>query len=406
MSYKQHFPIFENNPELVYLDSAATTQKPKQVIDAINKFYQSENANIHRGLYNLSIEATKKYEEARKTISRFINADENEIIFTSGTTHSINLLVYTIDSLTLEEKQKGVNEIVLSEMEHHSNLVPWQQLAKHFGYKLKFIPITDNFELDYEKAKEIITDKTAILSITHVSNALGTINNVKQLITLAKEKNPNAITIVDAAQSIQHIKTDVKELNCDFLVFSGHKLYGPMGIGILYGKKQILEKLRPFYFGGDMITSVTLENSEFQNPPAKFEAGTQNIASVIALGESIKFINSLGINQISKQEQELKNYVLNKLKYIKNIEIYHSSNLDNTSGIISFNLKNIHSHDVASLLNDYNICIRAGHHCCMPLMTKLGITGTARISLGIYNTKEDIDKLIESLIKIREVFNN
>ncbi len=401
---KQHFPIFETNNELVYLDSAATAQKPKQVIDAIANFYKNENANIHRGLYNLSIEATKKYEEARKIIADFINADESEIIFTSGTTHAINLLVYTIDSLTWSEKQKGVNEIILSEMEHHSNLVPWQQLAKHFGYKLRFIPITDNFELDYEKAKEIITDKTAILSITHTSNALGTVNNLKQLITLAKEKNPNAITIIDAAQSIPHMKINVKELNCDFLAFSGHKIYGPMGIGVLYGKKAILEKLRPFYFGGDMVTSVTLENSEFQNPPAKFEAGTQNITSVISLGESIKFINSIGINQISKHEQELKNYALNKLKNIKDIKIYHSNNLSNTSGIISFNLKNIHSHDVASLLNDYNIAIRAGHHCCMPLMSALNIQGTCRISFGIYNTKEDIDKLYNALIKIQEVF--
>ncbi|MBI2629223.1 SufS family cysteine desulfurase [Candidatus Pacearchaeota archaeon] len=404
MSYKQHFPIFETNKELVYLDSAATTQKPKQVIDAVTKFYEEENANIHRGLYNLSIEATKKYEEARKIVAEFINADENEIIFTSGTTNSINLLVYTIDSLTWTEKEKGKNEIVLSEMEHHSNLVPWQQLAKHFGYKLKFIPLTNNFELDYNKAKEIITDKTAILSITHISNALGTINNVKQLITLAKQKNPNIITIIDAAQSIQHMKTNVKDLDCDFLAFSGHKTYGPMGIGILYGKKPILEKLRPFYFGGDMITSVTLDNSEFQNPPAKFEAGTQNIASVIAMAEAIKFINNIGLSKIQQHEQELKIYALTKLKQIKDIAIYHSPNIENTSSIISFNIKGIHSHDLASLLNDYNIAIRAGHHCCMPLMSALGISGTARISFGIYNTKDDIDKLCNALIKIREVF--
>ncbi|MBS3092192.1 cysteine desulfurase [Candidatus Pacearchaeota archaeon] len=402
---KQHFPIFENNPELVYLDSAATTQKPKQVIDAITSFYEKENANIHRGLYGLSIEATKKYEEARKIIADFINADENEIIFTSGTTHAINMLVYTIDSLTWTEKGKGKNEIVLSEMEHHSNLVPWQQLAKHFGYKLKFIPITDNFELDHNKAREIITDKTAILSITHTSNALGTINNAKELINLAKQKNPDVITIVDAAQSVPHIKIDVKELDCDFLAFSGHKLYGPMGIGILYGKKEVLDKLRPFHFGGDMIKSVTLEASEFQPVPNRFEAGTQNIASVIALGEAIRFINRIGLSKIQDHEKQLKKYALTKLKTIKNIDIYHSSNTDNTSSIISFNLKGIHSHDLASLLNDYNIAIRAGHHCCMPLMSALNITGTARISFGIYNTKEDIDKLCDALIKIQEVFN-
>lgn len=398
--YKNLFPIFEKNPALVYLDSAATTQKPKIVIDKEKEFYKNKNSNIHRGLYKLSEEATQEYEGARKIIAKFINASQNEIIFTKGTTESLNLLAYTIDSLTWENKNKGKNEILLTEMEHHSNLVPWQQLEKAFGYKLKFIPIKKDLTLDYNQAKKLINKNTAIVSISMISNALGTQNDVKSLIKLAKKHK--AITIVDAAQAIAHKKINVKELDCDFLAFSGHKTFAPFGIGVLYGKYKLLDKMRPFHFGGDMIESVSFNSSTFQNPPIKFEAGTQNIAGAIALGEAISFINKIGIKNIENYESKLTDYTYNKLKTIKGITIYKPKNSQN---IISFNLNGIHCHDVAQILSDkFNICIRAGHHCAMPLMTKLKIAGTCRISISIYNTKEDINKLISSLIKVKEVF--
>ena len=396
MSYKNQFPIFENQKNIVYLDSAATTQKPKGVIERINNFYKNENSNIHRGLYKLSENATKEYENSRKIIAKFINADNNEIIFTKGTTESINLLVYTIKEIL----PKGKNEIVLSEMEHHSNIVPWQQLEKVSGYKIKIIPIKKDLTLDYKAAKKIINNKTAIVSISLISNALGTINNIKEIIKIAKKYN--AITIIDAAQAVSHIKIDVKNLDCDFLVFSGHKTYGPLGIGILYGKYNLLEKLRPFNFGGDMIKSVSFKESKFLESPHKFEAGTQNIPGAIVLGEAINFIQKIGFNNIQKHEKNLLNYTYENLKTIKGITIY---NPKSSQSIISFNLKGIHCHDVAQILGDENICIRAGHHCAMPLMSRLGINGTCRISLGVYNTKEDIDKLILGIKKCREVFN-
>ncbi|MEK6874046.1 MAG: SufS family cysteine desulfurase [Nanoarchaeota archaeon] len=396
MNLKNQFPIFENQKNLVYLDSAATTQKPKSVIERINSFYKNENANIHRGLYSLSENATKEYENSRKIIAKFINCKENEIIFTKGTTESLNLLAYTI----LELLSKGKNEIILTELEHHSNIVPWQQLEKSFGFKIKVIPIKKDLTLDYNAAKRIINNKTAIVSISLISNALGTINNTKEIIKLAKKYN--ALTIIDVAQAVSHIKINVKNLGCDFLAFSGHKVYGPMGIGVLYGKYNLLEKLPPFNFGGDMIESVSFEKSTFQKPPYKFEAGTQNIPSAIALGEAINFINKIGINNIQKHEKSLLNYTYESLKTIKGITIY---NPKNSQSIISFNLKGIHCHDVAQILGDENICIRAGHHCAMPLMNKMKISGTCRISLSIYNTKEDIDKLIQGLKKVKEVFN-
>lgn len=399
MSYKKHFPIFAENKNLVYLDSAATTQKPKIVIEALNKFYAKQNANIHRGLYQLSENATEEYEKARKIVAKFIGANEKEIIFTKGTTESINMLVYTIDSLIQNNKSKGKNEIVLTELEHHSNLVPWQQLEKAFGYKLKFIPIKKDLTLDYNAARKIINKNTAIVSISMVSNALGTQNDIKSIIKLARKHN--AIIIIDAAQGIAHKKIDVKNLDCDFLAFSGHKAFAPFGIGVLYGKYALLNKLRPFHFGGDMIESVTLNNATFQLPPHKFEAGTQNISGAICLREAINFINKIGMKNIEEHESMLTDYAYNKLKTTKGITIYKPKN---SSNIISFNLQGIHCHDVAQILGDENICIRAGHHCCMPLMKKLNVAGTCRISLSIYNDKNDIDMLIKGLSKVKEVF--
>ncbi len=394
---KSDFPIFENYPNLVYLDSAATSQRPKQVIKKITDFYEKENANIHRGVYTLSEQATTKYKEARKKVAEFINADEKEVVFTRNTTESINMLSHQIKPLL----QEGKDEILLTEMEHHSNLVPWQQLAKNHNLKLKFIPLTDNYELDYVKAKELINEKTAILSVTHISNVLGTVNDIKQLIDLAKEHN--VLTIIDAAQSVQHTKVDVKELNCDFLVFSSHKMLGPLGIGVLYGKQDHLENIEPILFGGGMINSVSYEDATFTDLPEKFEAGTQNIAGAIGLATAIDYIESIGLKKIQEHEKDLLNYALEQLSNLEKIEIYNPGK-EKSSSIISFSLKDIHPHDVAEILNGNNIAIRAGHHCCMPLMKKLNLPGTCRISFSIFNTKEDIDRLIEGLKKCQEVF--
>ena len=404
---KLDFPIFKNNPKLIYLDNGATTQKPKQVIEKIKEFYENFNANASRGLYGISEKTTTLYSNARKIVADFIGAKSEEIIFTKNTTDSLNSLAYVIENLI----PNGKDEIVITEMEHHSNLIPWQQLAKRKSeismfpdgkrknWKLKFIKIKDDFSLDMEDAKEKINSKTAIVAFTHVSNALGTINLAKELVKLARENN--ALSVVDATQSVPHIKVDVKDLDCDFLVFSGHKMLGPTGIGVLYGKKNLLEKMPPFSFGGGMIKNVSFENSEFADLPEKFESGTQNIADVLGLAEAIKYLEKIGMDNIEKWEHELRNYLLIELDKIKGVEIY---NPKKSSGIVSMNIKGIHPHDIASMLDEDGIAVRAGHHCCMPLMKKLGLNGTIRVSFYIYNTFEDIDKFVEAVKKIKEKF--
>ena len=390
MELKKDFPILKN---IVYLDSAATTQKPKQVIEKIKDYYENYNANIHRGLYKISQKATEEYENSKKIVASFINASKDEIIYTRNATESLNLLAYTIKPLL-----KGKN-IILTELEHHSNLVPWQQFCREYGFSLKFIPINEDFTLDMDEARELINKDTAILSVTHISNAIGTINDVKELIQMAKKVN--ALTIIDAAQSIPHRKIDVKDLNADFLVFSGHKMLGPTGIGVLYGKKELLNQLQPFLYGGDMINEVTFQNATWNKLPEKFEAGTPNIAGAIGLAAAIDYLKNIGIENIEEREKELFEYAMKKMKKIKGIKIYSPKN---SSSIISFNLEGIHSHDIATILDSKNICIRAGHHCTMPLMNKLGIAGTARLSLYFYNTKEDIDSLIQGLEEAKKIF--
>lgn len=397
MSLKKDFPIFEKNKKLVYLDSASTSQKPKEVIETIKFFYENDNANIHRGIYDLSEKATEKYNSSRKKIAEFINAKQTEIIFTKNTTESINLLARTIKPIL----EKGKNEIVLTEMEHHSNLIPWQKFAEENNFKLKFIPITSNYELDYSEAEKLINKQTALVSLTHISNVFGTINDIKKIINLAKEKK--ALTIIDGAQSIVHTKIDVKDLKCDFLAFSSHKMFGPFGLGILYGKENHLVNMNPFFYGGGMVDLVNYEKSAFREHPEKFEAGTQNISGVIALESSINYINKIGLDKIREHENNLLKYALEKLKSLDKIIIYNPGR-DKSSSIISFNIKNVHPHDIASILNEDNIAVRAGHHCCMPLMKKLNISGTCRISFSIYNTEEDIDRLIEGLKKVQEIF--
>lgn len=392
---KKDFPIFEYNKSLIYFDNAATSQKPKQVINFVKDFYEKGYANIHRGVYRLSEKATELYMQSKKIIADFINAKPEEIIYTRNTTESINLLSYTLPSII----KTGKNEIVLTEMEHHSNLIPWQQLAKRNKMKLKFIKLR-GYGLDLGDAEKKITKKTAIVSLTHISNSLGTINPVKEIIKLGKNKG--AITVIDAAQSAPHMKVDVKNLDCDFLAFSGHKTLGPTGIGVLYGRKELLEKLHPFNFGGEMIKRVTYENASWADIPMKFEAGTPNITGAIGLGKAIKYMEKIGIGNINNWEKRLTNYALDKLKDVEGIKIYNLGR--KSSAIISFNLLGIHPHDVASLLDSYGITIRAGHHCNMPLMKILGVPGTCRISFSIYNTFEDVDKLAFALKKIKEKF--
>ncbi|MDO8642606.1 MAG: cysteine desulfurase [Candidatus Woesearchaeota archaeon] len=399
---RKDFPLLRtkmNDKKLVYLDNAATTQKPKQVIQAIKEFYEKDNANIHRGIYTLSEQATQRYEDAKKTVAGFINARPDEIICTRSTTESLNLLAFTLPELFTGKDER--TEIVLTEMEHHANLVPWQQVAKRKGWTLKFIRMKEDFTLDYEDAKKKISEKTAIVSVGHVSNALGTINDVETICRIAHEKG--ALFIVDAAQSAPHMPIDAKKIGCDFLAFSGHKMCGPTGIGVLFGRKELLEKMPPFNTGGDMIRKVTYENAEWNDVPMKFEAGTPNIAGAIGLAAAIEYLKKIGMENIEAHEKELLKYTLEKIKKVENITIYNAG-IENSSGILSFNFKNIHAHDVAAVLSDEGICIRGGHHCAMPLMNKLGIAGTARASFYLYNTTKDIDRFINALKKIQKLF--
>ncbi len=384
------FPILSN---LIYLDSSSTTQKPKAVIDAIKKFYEEDNANVHRGVYKLSLKATLAYEKAHEIVAKFIGARFEEVIFTKGTTESLNLLAYSLG----KNLQAG-DEIVLTEMEHHSNLVPWQQLAKEKSLKLKFIPLTSDFQLDLRKAQELITSKTKIVSVTHVSNVLGTINPVKEIAALAHEAG--AVMIVDAAQSVPHLPLKVKELDCDFLAFSGHKMCGPTGIGVLYGKNELLEKMDPFLYGGDMIKEVTFERSTWNDLPWKFEAGTPNIAGAVGLAAAVEYLQSIGMENIQQQEQELTMYALQQLSTIPSLKLLGPSSAKERGAVFSFTVDGIHPHDASELLDKVNICVRGGHHCAMPLHEKLGLGGSVRASLYFYNTREDIDLLVEALASI------
>jgi cysteine desulfurase / selenocysteine lyase len=390
---KKDFTIFENHKNLIYLDSAATTQLPKTVINKVKFFQENNNANIHRGIYKLSAEATQEYENARKTIAKSINSDAKEIIFTSGTTDGINKLARSLPKLF-----KKKSKIVLTISEHHSNIVPWQ-INKNKNMNIQYISLDKNNNLYYKEAKKLIDKNTAIVSISHIGNALGNLNDIKKIISYAK--SVGALTIIDAAQSIGRTKIDVKDLNCDFLVFSGHKTYGPTGIGAIYMKKEILNKIPVFDVGGDMIDSVTKEKTIFSKNSRKFEAGTQNLSGAIGLAEAISYINKIGIKKIEKHEKELTEYTIKELNNIAGIQVYSPKN---SLGIVSFNAAGIHPHDLAQILSDKNIAVRAGHHCAMPLMKNLKIPGTIRISFGIYNDKSDIDKLIKAIKKAQEVF--
>ena len=397
-NFKKDFPIFENK-DITYLDSGATTQKPTSVLEANEKFYKNENANPHRGAYGLSIEATEIYENTRDKIAKFINAKHREeIIFSKNASESLNLIAYSygLDNL------KPDDEIVLSIMEHHSNLVPWQMVAKKTESKLNYMYINDNFEISDEEIETKITDKTKIVGITHVSNVLGTINNIEKIIKYAHKKG--AIVVVDGSQSIPHMEIDVQKLDADFFVFSGHKMLAPLGIGILYGKREILNKMNPFLMGGDMIEYVYEQDTTFAPLPNKFEAGTQNVEGVIGLGAAIDYIKNIGYNKIQEIEKEVTSYARQELSKLEYLTLYLTPNEEKHSSVISFNIKGVHPHDVASILDSENVCVRSGNHCAQPLLRSMGIDSTCRASFYIYNTKEDVDKLVIALNKAYNMF--
>lgn len=390
---KKDFPIFENR-EVTYLDSGATTQKPIQVINAVDEYYRKYNANPHRGAYSLSIEATQAYENTRTKVAKFINTKHREeIMFSKNATESLNAIVYSYGMDNLKED----DEVVISIMEHHSNLVPWQKITKATGSKLKYMYINEEYELSDKEIESKITDKTKIVSITHVSNALGTINNVNKIIECAHNKG--AVVILDASQSIPHMKIDVQKLDTDFLVFSGHKMLAPLGIGVLYGKKELLDNMTPFLMGGDMIEYVYEQETTFASLPNKFEAGTQNVEGVIGLGAAIDYIEKIGYDNIQKLEEEVISYAREELSKLEYLDLYLTPNSQHHSGVISFNIKGVHPHDVASILDREGVCVRSGNHCAQPLMRFLGIDSTCRASFYIYNTKEDVDKLVGGIKK-------
>lgn len=395
------FPILNrevHGKPLVYLDNAATTQKPKAVIKTVQNYYATLNSNIHRGVHYLSEAATKEYECVRKIIQGFINTThEEEIIYTRGTTESINLVASAWGRANLSEG----DEILISHMEHHSNIVPWQMVAAQTGAKLKVVPINDNGEFIFEEFEKLLNEKTKIVSVVHVSNSLGTINPVKEII--AKAHKFGAVTLVDAAQSIQHIKIDVQDLDCDFLAFSGHKIYGPTGIGVLYGKKLILEKMPPYQGGGDMIMSVTFDKTTFNELPYKFEAGTPNIAGGIGLGVAIRYVQNIGLNHIAKYEKELLDYATEKMSEINGLKIIGTAT--KKCSVLSFVLDNVHPHDVGTMLDREGVAVRTGHHCTEPVMRRFNVPATSRASFAIYNTKEEIDVLAKSVSKVIKLFS-
>ena len=398
---RKDFPILDqivNDEPLVYLDNAATTQKPKAVLEAVNRYYQEDNANVHRGVHTLAERATASYEAARETVRRFINASSTkEVLFTRGTTTGLNWIGRFAEEI-LEEG----DEVLISIMEHHSNILPWQEACRKTGAKLVYAYLKDG-GLDLEDFREKLTDRTKFVSITHASNVLGVINPIQELAQLAHEKG--AIMVVDGAQSVPHMKIDVQKLDADFFVFSGHKMAGPTGIGVLYGKEHYLNQMSPVEFGGEMIDFVYEQSATWKELPWKFEAGTPNMAGAIGLAAAIDYLEAIGMDAIEHHEQELIAYVFPKLQAIEGLKIYGSQDLAKRSGVISFNLGDLHPHDLATALDYEGVAVRAGHHCAQPLIQYLEVPATARASFYFYNTKEDCDKLVEALIKTKEFFN-
>ena len=397
---KNQFPIFSkkiNGKSLVYLDSSNSSQKPINVLNKLDEFYRYEFSNVGRSIHSLAVKATNKFDETRVSIKNFINAkSKDEIIFTKNATESINLVASTFGQQNIN---KG-DEILITELEHHSNYVPWHYLRKIKGAVIKFAPINEDGDIEINKFEKLITPKTKIVGITHLSNVTGTIVPVKEIVEIAHKKN--IPVLIDGCQSAPHIKIDVQDIDCDFYAMSAHKVYGPTGVGILYGKKKWLENLPPYMGGGGMISEVKKDKITYASLPEKYEAGTMPTAEVIAFNESIKFMNSIGIENLMNHEKELTNYALEKLKKMNSVKII--GNPKNKAGVISFTIKGIHPHDIATILDEDGVAIRAGHHCCQILHEKLNLSATARVSLGIYNTKEDIDILCKAIENCRKVF--
>jgi len=389
---RENFPILDqdiNGSKLIYFDNAASTQKPSRVIKSIKQYYESDHSNVHRGVHSLSIRATESYEKSRRVISSYINAKhEHEVIHTKGTTEAINLVAQSISDQIKED-----DEILISAMEHHSNIVPWQELCKRTGACLKVIPINESGEIILDQMNQLISSKTRIISITHVSNTLGTINPIKKIINLAK--SVDALTLIDGAQAAAHMRIDVQDIDCDFYVFSGHKLYGPTGTGVLYGKEEILNSLNPYQYGGEMILKVTFDETTYNSLPHKFEAGTPNIAGAIGLMHAIEYLKEIDFDSAIDHEMTVHDYALKQLKLLPNLKVIGAAK--DKSSIISFTIGDLHPHDVGTILNQKGIAVRTGHHCTMPLMDFYQIPGTIRASFSFYNSKEEVDVLISAL---------
>lgn len=396
---RAQFPILKTKVkehDLVYLDNAATTQKPLCVIDAISDYYTSTNSNVHRGVHYLCGKATTAYENARKTAQKFINAESSdEIVYVRGCTEAINLVASSFGHAFI----KSGDEIIVSQMEHHSNIVPWQLLCEQTGAKLKVVPVLDNGELDYAAFENLFTERTKFVSIVHVSNSIGTVNDAKRIVEMAHKNN--CPVLIDGAQAVPHMPVDVQALDCDFYVFSAHKMYGPTGIGVLYGKKKWLEQMPPYQGGGDMISQVSFEETSYNDLPYKFEAGTPNIVGAIGLAKAIEYIQSFGYDFLTKHEQALLDYATEKLLEIPGLRIIGTAKQKSAS--ISFVLENIHPHDIGTILDFEGVAVRAGHHCTMPLMQRFDVPATARASFAVYNTKAEVDMLIAGLKKVQEI---
>ncbi|XXM70467.1 cysteine desulfurase [Lysinibacillus sphaericus] len=401
---RKHFPILDqevNGHPLVYLDSAATSQKPISVIEAVNDYYRGYNSNVHRGVHTLGTRATDGYEGAREKVRGFINAPSTqEVIFTRGTTTSINTVAASYGRANLSEG----DEIVITHMEHHSNIIPWQQLAKETGAVLKYVPLQEDGTITLEDVKETVTSQTKIVSIMMVSNVLGTMNPIKEITKIAHENG--AVMVVDGAQAAPHMKIDVQDLDCDFFAFSAHKMVGPTGIGVLYGKKKHLNKMEPVEFGGEMIDFVGLQESTWKELPWKFEGGTPIIAGAIGLGAAIDFLEDIGLDNIEAYEHKLAAYALDKMNNVEGMTIFGPKDPGQRAGLVTFNIDDVHPHDLATVLDAEGIAVRAGHHCAQPLMKWLNVSATARASFYLYNTEEDIDKLVAGLVKTKEFFSD
>lgn len=398
-SIRHDFPVLDNKVYeklLVYLDNAATTQKSRDVINRVSDYYRNENANIHRGVHYLSQQATEAFENARKTVKEWINAEETrEIIFTKGATEAVNLIAHSFARPNLE----AGDEVIISEMEHHSNLVPWQVVCEEKGAVLKVIPFSDDGELDLAEYKKFLSKKTKLVAITHVSNVLGTINPVKHMIDIAHKQG--VPVLVDGAQAIPHSEVDVQELGCDFYCFSGHKVYGPMGIGVLYGKSGLLEKMPPYQTGGEMVEDVTIEKTTYNELPYKFEAGTPNVAGVVGLEAALKYIEKVELKDIENHEQELLDYATIELLKIEGLTIYGTS--DHKCSVVSFNMEGIHPYDAGIIIDQMGVAVRTGHHCAQPIMDRYGVPGMIRASFGLYNTLQEVDRLVEAVKQARKM---